>query len=81
MVHLDDGRMERANARRKGAEAKMTAAPVKVTVLTGFLGAGKTTLVEHVLQNKQGVKACETLIGHAHARMYRLVHRRASTGA
>lgn len=27
---------------------------IPVTVVTGFLGAGKTTLVRHLLQNNQG---------------------------
>ncbi len=29
---------------------------IPVTVITGFLGAGKTTLIRHLLQNKQGLK-------------------------
>ena len=27
-----------------------------VTILSGFLGAGKTSLLNHILHNKQGVK-------------------------
>ena len=27
---------------------------IPVTVITGFLGAGKTTLIRHLLQNNQG---------------------------
>jgi G3E family GTPase len=27
-----------------------------VTVITGFLGSGKTTLVNHILRNNQGIK-------------------------
>jgi G3E family GTPase len=27
-----------------------------VTVLSGFLGAGKTTMMNHILQNRQGYK-------------------------
>lgn len=30
--------------------------PLPVTLLSGFLGAGKTTLMRHVLTNKQGLK-------------------------
>ena len=29
---------------------------IPVTVITGFLGAGKTTLIRHLLENKQGLK-------------------------
>jgi len=32
------------------------AAKIPVTVVTGFLGAGKTTLIRHLLQNNQGRK-------------------------
>ena len=31
-------------------------APLPVTVLSGFLGAGKTTLMTHVLNNREGLK-------------------------
>jgi molybdopterin-guanine dinucleotide biosynthesis protein len=30
--------------------------PLPVTVLSGFLGAGKTTLMAHVLNNREGLK-------------------------
>lgn len=30
--------------------------PVPVTLLTGYLGAGKTTLINHVLGNQEGYK-------------------------
>ena len=30
--------------------------PVPVTVLSGFLGAGKPTLMKHVLENQQGLR-------------------------
>lgn len=29
-----------------------------VTVITGFLGSGKTTLINHILSNKEGIKVC-----------------------
>ena len=29
-------------------------AKIPVTVITGFLGAGKTTLIRHLMQNPQG---------------------------
>ncbi len=32
------------------------AAKIPATVVTGFLGAGKTTLIRHMLQNAQGKK-------------------------
>ena len=34
----------------------MTASPERVpcTVITGFLGSGKTTLIRHVLENAKG---------------------------
>ena len=30
--------------------------PVPVTVLSGFLGAGKTTLMSHILNNREGLR-------------------------
>ena len=30
--------------------------PIPVTVLSGFLGAGKTTLMNHILNNREGLK-------------------------
>jgi G3E family GTPase len=35
-------------------ELKMTDARLPVTVLSGFLGAGETTLLNHVLSNREG---------------------------
>ncbi len=32
--------------------------PVPVTLLTGYLGAGKTTLINHVLGNQGGLQVC-----------------------
>lgn len=37
------------------------AKPVPITLLSGFLGAGKTTLVKDVLKNKEGLK-CAVLV-------------------
>jgi predicted ATPase len=34
------------------------AGKIPVTVLTGFLGAGKTTLVNHILKGQHGKKIC-----------------------
>ena len=31
-------------------------APVPITLLSGFLGSGKTTLVEHILTSNHGLK-------------------------
>ena len=36
--------------------AKGTEKPLSVTVLSGFLGAGKTTTLKHILENKEGLK-------------------------
>lgn len=36
----------------KGANAT----PLSVTVLSGFLGAGKTTMMKHILENREGLK-------------------------
>ncbi|CAE6950095.1 yciC [Symbiodinium sp. CCMP2592] len=41
---------------RRGAGAKRAPAKVPVTILCGFLGAGKTTMVQHVLKNREGLK-------------------------
>lgn len=35
--------------------------PVPVTLLTGYLGAGKTTLINHVLGNQEGYK-CAVIV-------------------
>jgi cobalamin biosynthesis protein CobW len=34
----------------------MTAARIPATIITGFLGAGKTTLIRHVLENANGLR-------------------------
>ena len=34
----------------------MTIKKLPVTVLSGFLGTGKTTLLNHILNNKEGLK-------------------------
>ncbi|MFM7931237.1 MAG: GTP-binding protein, partial [Pirellula sp.] len=34
----------------------MTQSKLPTTVLSGFLGAGKTTVLNHVLANRQGLK-------------------------
>ncbi|MEM4204541.1 MAG: GTP-binding protein, partial [Candidatus Methanomethylicaceae archaeon] len=31
--------------------------PIPVTIITGFLGAGKTSLLNHILQHTQGLRA------------------------
>ena len=35
--------------------AATTASPLPVTVLSGFLGAGKTTLMNQILHNRDGL--------------------------
>ena len=57
MVHLEDGRAERVGVGARAAKAAARG-PVPCVVLTGFIGAGKTTLVRHILQNCEGAKAC-----------------------
>jgi len=46
--------------RRPSAKAKKVAVPLRgpvpVTLLSGFLGAGKTTMLEHILRNKEGLR-------------------------
>lgn len=37
-------------------EVVLVAKPVPVTVITGFLGAGKTTLVRHILTQDHGFR-------------------------
>ena len=34
----------------------MTTKEIPVLLLTGYLGSGKTTLVNHILANKQGIR-------------------------
>ena len=35
--------------------------PIPVTLLTGYLGSGKTTLINHVLSNQEGYK-CAVIV-------------------
>ena len=47
------------DAVRKVAEARKTRGllePLPVTVLSGFLGAGKTTTLKHILENRDGLR-------------------------
>ena len=41
---------------RAAAAAMKESKPLPVSVLSGFLGAGKTTTLKHVLENKQGLR-------------------------
>ena len=38
-----------------------TRKPIPITLLTGYLGAGKTTLINHVLNNQEGYK-CAVIV-------------------
>ena len=40
----------------KEDEEEMEFEPIPVTVLSGFLGAGKTTLMKHILENQTGMR-------------------------
>src|SRR6202012_2226011 len=40
--------------RSEGGAMRPTLSKIPVTVVTGFLGAGKTTLIRHVLENAAG---------------------------
>jgi G3E family GTPase len=44
------------DAVKRAKEARGSAEPLPVTVLSGFLGAGKTTTLKHILENKEGLK-------------------------
>ena len=41
---------------QKVAQTKNKRAPLPVTVLSGFLGAGKTTTLKHILENRDGLR-------------------------
>src|SRR6201995_3293673 len=41
-------------SRRRSGSNPMSVEKIPVTIITGFLGAGKTTLVRHLMQNPQG---------------------------
>jgi len=58
MLDLDDdglGGLVGLGGGRSGSVAK-SKPKVPVTILCGFLGAGKTTLVQHILRNREGLK-------------------------
>ena len=44
------------DAVRKAKEARGSTDPLPVTVLSGFLGAGKTSTLKHILENRDGLK-------------------------
>ena len=44
------------DAVRRAKTARGCADPLPVTVLSGFLGAGKTTTLKHILENRHGLK-------------------------
>ena len=44
------------DAVREAAKAVGGRVPLPVTVLSGFLGAGKTTMLKHILENREGLR-------------------------
>ena len=42
-------------------------AKIPVTVVTGFRGSGKTTLIQHLLTNAAALAAVETCVTRLHA--------------
>ena len=53
MDHVRKAAAAAAAAAAAGAPARR---PIPVSVLSGFLGAGKTTTLKHVLENRDGVR-------------------------
>ena len=43
-------------ARERSQKNDTTSAELDVTLLTGFLGSGKTTVLRHLLENPEGLK-------------------------
>jgi|AntAceMinimDraft_12_1070368.scaffolds.fasta_scaffold144574_1 DNA repair ATPase RecN len=57
-------------ARTKANASRRDMAPTGITVVTGFLGAGKTTLVNYVLHADHGYRgACHRLASGCDARV------------
>ena len=48
--------VKRAIEARQASATGPAAEPLPVTVLSGFLGAGKTTTLKHILENKEGLR-------------------------
>lgn len=60
MLDMDDplglgGYGDEIGIRRRGRQ-KLPPPKVPVSILCGFLGAGKTTMVQHILKNREGLK-------------------------
>ena len=51
---LQRKKMARGEGKKKKTTKKAT--PMPVTLLSGFLGSGKTSLMKHILQNKEGLR-------------------------
>ena len=51
-----DAPLSPMDAVKRAKAARGSADPLPVTVLSGFLGAGKTTTLKHILENRDGLK-------------------------
>src|SRR5262245_2631744 len=57
-IYVCSGPASRRGSPMMGSSSSETSIPPRlpVTIVTGFLGSGKTTLVNHILANQQGLR-------------------------